>query len=363
MASIRPGKTAGTQEIRYYRDGRRYSETIHGTRRDAVLRAAVLDAESANRPGGAPATLGEAMGIWMAWGGNRHSPTSDMALEGRVRKWIRPRLGDVPLDRLNHQTLEAFYRDLRDHLSAGSIYNIHSDIRGALHLAVRNGHLAKSPADLVRLRRPRDHKEIVPPTPAMISALLAWADARETLAWSELALAVRIAVTTGCRRGEVCGLRWDDIDTERSRISILRNVIDLGDGKVQVRSTKTRVQRHIAVPPQVVKSAVAHRAQWLPHALGTREPLLLGSSGDHISPKTLSNRFNVARSGAGVRFRFHDLRHFAVSAWLTSMPLHEVSRAIGHSNISTTAEVYAHRLGYEVDRRPAETLGRLLPDL
>lgn len=363
MASIRPGKVVGTQEIRYYRDGKRYSETIHGTKRDAILRAAVLDAESGNRPGGAPATLGEAMGVWMAGGGNRHSPLSDKAVEGRVRNWVLPRIGNVPLERLTHQRLEAFYREIAPDLSHGSVKNIHYDIRGALNNAVRNGHLAKNPADLVKLRRTEEPREIVPPTPAMISTLLAWVDARDTMAWSELALAVRIAVTTGCRRGEVCGLRWGDIDTERARISILRNVVDLGAGKVQVRRTKTSVIRHIVVPPQVPEATVAHRERWLPHVPGPSEPLFLGTTGDHISPTTLSTRFTEARKQSGVHFRFHDLRHFAVSAWLTTMSLQEVSRAIGHRHMSTTANIYAHQLGDEIDRRPAETLGRLLPDL
>lgn len=360
MAGIRK-RGDGGWEIRWYAGKQRRSKTFHGTLREAKVQMALLEAADAGRSKAGPVSMADAMAVWLEEGGNRTSPNSYRAVESRTRNWVAPRLGHLPVDKITHRTLEAFYRDLSKHLSYDSIQNIRWDISGALRYALREGHITKNPAELVKFDRWEEVPEIEPPTVEMIAALLAWTDAKDRRPWAELGLAVRLAVATGARRGEICGFRWGDIDHDRSSIRIERNVISLKDAAVQVRKTKTNVKRVTGLPEPVIRRLDAHRARWfVDYPSGPDDPIIMGSEpGRHVNPQTISARFQMAKEGSGVHFRFHDLRHFAVSVWLTEMPLHDVSHAIGHRRISTTADTYGHKLPEAVvDRRFADAISR-----
>jgi integrase len=365
MATFR--QKGGGWELRWYEAGRRRSKMVYGTLRDVKAEAAIVERDAPKRPHGGPRTLEDAINGWLAHGGRRSSPTSNAAVAIRARRWIIPHIGHLPLERVTEAALEAFYRRLEEHLAYDSIRNIHWDISGALRLAVREGHLAENRAAKVQHLRKEDRPEIVPPSPAEVAKMLHHLDTANTLTAAELALAVCLAVSTGARRGEVCGLRWGDIDPEGFSVRIERNVVSahgFTDGAV-VRRTKTGTRRTVAVPAALIERLDAHRARWhhLDHESAPDEPILRGRGpGRPLTPAQLSARFRRALVATGLSFRFHDLRHFAASAWLEEggMSMQAVSRAVGHKRIATTVDTYGHRLNPEVDRRTAEAIERLL---
>lgn len=361
MATFR--QKGGGWELRWYEAGRRRSKMVYGTLRDVKAEAAIVERDAPKRPHGGPRTLEDAVNYWLAHGGRRNSPTSKAAVAIRARRWIIPHIGHLPLERVTEAALEAFYRRLEDDLSYDSIRNIHWDISGSLRLAVREGHLAENRAAKVQYLRKEDRPEIEPPSPADIAKMLAYLDDAATRTAAELALAIYLAAATGARRGEVCGLRWGDIDRAGLSVRIERNVVSahgFTDGAV-VRRTKTGTRRTVAVPLALMERLDAHRVRW--HGTEAEsapdEPILRGERG-HLNPQQLSARFRRALVATGLSFRFHDLRHFAASAWLEDMPMQAVSRAIGHKRIATTVDTYGHRLNPEVDRRTADAIDRLL---
>jgi integrase len=359
VASIKEGRRPGSWEVRYYvPGGKRRSKTVYGTYKQAERQAAVLEHEAGSHVATEGLTLGAALAIWLSHGATRRSPTSNRAIESRSRVHTVPRLGHYAVERITHQLLEGFYNDLAERLSYGAIRNIHSDISGALRLAVRNGHIERSPADKVEFHRWEEPKEIALPTVDELNAFLAVVDAKTTRASAELGIAVRLAIVTGARRGEICGLRWGDIDLATPRISIMRNVIDLPGAQVQVRQTKTGVRRHPVISAPLADRIATHRFRWPTLDPGDSSPLFPGRPDEPLSPTALSDRFKKAREEAGLRFRFHDLRHYAVSVWLTEMPMHDVSRAIGHRQVTTTVNTYGHAVEQGIDRRAAEAVAR-----
>jgi integrase len=356
MPSFTPTKSGNGWECRWYSGGQRRSKTLYGRWKAVEAEGYALEAADAGRPNSGPLTMADVLTLWEHQGGNRESPLSDKGVASRNRARTIPRLGHIRVEKVTHLTLEAFYRQMGEQgLSAGYIHNIHWDISGALNIAVRNGYIPENPAEKVHFGRRQERPEIVPPSVEDLTALLAHLDAKPSQTWAELALAVRIGIVTGARIGEICGLRWEDIDHEVPCISIVRNVVAVPGGAVDVRATKTKVRRRAVIHEALVARLEAHRLAWAQG--GTSGPLLFSSAG-HLSPGTLGSRFKIARKEAGLSFRFHDLRHFAVSTWLTEMPMYDVSRYAGHRQVATTTDTYGHQVNAEVDRRAIEAIAR-----
>jgi integrase len=169
-------------------------------------------------------------------------------------------LGDVPLAGLRPEHLDDLYARLlrqgaRDGkpLSGDSVRRVHGVARRALTVGVRWGWLATNPAFIAMpprtLRRP-----IQPPNPNEVARLLAAARARD----ADLATFLLLAATTGARRGELCGLRWADLDPATGQLDIVRAVI-IVNGAWVLTPTKTRQGRHIALDPTVLRELTAHR--------------------------------------------------------------------------------------------------------
>ena len=121
------------------------------------------------------------------------------------------RLGTKELRKLKASDFDAFYDQLgRDGLSATSIRRYHSVCSASLNQAVRWGLLERSP--VAQASPPTvDRHEPDAPTPEEVRLLIETAEAKDP----DLAALLFLAATTGCRRGELCGLRWSDIDFEK----------------------------------------------------------------------------------------------------------------------------------------------------
>jgi integrase len=165
-----------------------------------------------------------------------------------------------------------------------------------------------------------------------------------------------LAITTGMRQGELLGLRWRDVDVERGRLQL-------------VRQLKTRQSRRAVVLPELAVTAlVDHRdrqaaereqqgALWEEHGLVF--PNIVGRP---LNPNNLRQRsFFPLLARAGLpRIRFHDLRH-SCATLLLSEGVHPkiVSDLLGHSQIGITLDLYSH-VTATMQAVAAEAMGRLL---
>ncbi len=159
-----------------------------------------------------------------------------------------------------------------------------------------------------------------------------------------------LLLTRGMRRGELLGLRWEDIDLEAGRLRIVRARVVV-DGEVVESAPKTSSSRRsVPLDPLLVAELRAHRKRQMEERLRAGEAyegsgfVFTDELGLPIIPDTLSGRFDALITKAGTRrVRLHDGRHSAATLMLEDgTPVHTVSAILGHSKASITLDVYAH---------------------
>lgn len=161
----------------------------------------------------------------------------------------------------------------------------------------------------------------------------------------------------GLRRGEVLGLRWQDIDLTAGTVTV-RSTRVVAGGEVVTSSTKNRRSRTLKVGPEVIEDLLvlqgvqeieAHNAggRYNPDGL-----VVVNEAGDPIRPETYSDYFRAHAKAAGLpRIRLHDLRHTAASLLLSNgVPLTVAAKVLGHDP-QVLAQVYSHP--YEDDEAAA----------
>ena len=180
-------------------------------------------------------------------------------------------------------------------------------------------------------------------------------------------LFVRLAATTGARRGEMCALQWDDVDAAAGVLHIRRAVVQI-ENEVIVKDTKTHQGRRVALADESIELFTTRRARSEARAQSCGVELgawLFSDSLAHDSPampEQMTRRFSRLTVRLGVKVRLHDLRHFAATQALDAgIALPTVSKRLGHRDTTTTANIYAHAVNAS-DREAACVLARLIPN-
>ncbi len=162
-----------------------------------------------------------------------------------------------------------------------------------------------------------------------------------------------LAITTGLRRGELLGLRWDDVDLERGTLRVNRALVREG-GRHAVGETKTRRgRRQVNLTPGTVNALRAHRKHQLEEKIRLaglyedRGLIFSTQRGTPINPENLVKRsFKPLLKRAGLpEIRFHDLRHTCATL-LLGRGVHPklVQELLGHATIAMTLDTYSHYL-------------------
>ena len=171
-----------------------------------------------------------------------------------------------------------------------------------------------------------------------------------------------MALGLGLRQGEALGLRWADVDLVNARLWI-RHFLQRVDGQFQLVEPKTSQSRRSLDMPQVVVVALtAHRARQLEERLAAgaewqdRDLVFCGYLGQFLHGEWVTKHFQEVLQRAGLpRQRFHDLRHGCASILTAQgVPARVVMEILGHSQISTAMDIYAHV--FPEVRREAATL-------
>ena len=259
---------------------------------------------------------------------------------------VRGDLGNIKLGELTATGLERVYTGLYSTLSARTVRNVHGAVSSALNDAVRKKLLPYNPAAGCNLR-PSDTAESVAIETPDIERL------ESATAGTWLGIVVKLGADTGLRRGELCGLRWADLNFQTGQLRIARAVFQRDDGSVQEKPTKTRQIRQIALSPSTLAYLEMHRTEQRQIASmmgsGYRRDLdliLAGVDGDYLKPQSITNCLRRVTTSLGLKkVNIHTLRHSHGSILLgRGASLAVVSRRLGHSSPYTTAKIYAHSL-------------------
>jgi integrase len=315
-------------------------------------------------------TVGELLERWFDHGEADWSPTVVRSYRSIIDRVLLPRFGITPLRKLRAADIDAFYAELRKRggangarLSAASVRRIHSVLRRALGQAVKWGLLTTNPA--ANASPPREpHREASVPTARDVGRLIEGAQVVNP----DLSCFLRLAAVTGARRGELCGLKWRDIDFSRRRLIIERSIVVGPDSAMFEKETKTHASRRISVDAGTIEQLRFHRRRCKQAATAAgvvlREDTYVFShdvaNRTPWRPDYVTLAFSRIRDELGLNVRLHDLRHFAATNMLVSgQDVRTVSGRLGHANAATTLGVYAHFLE-SADQDAAELMGDLL---
>jgi integrase len=276
----------------------------------------------------------------------------------KTRRHILPALGRKRLRRLRPQQLDRLYdsmlhpTDGRRPLSPKTVYEIHLIIRGALTDAVRRGLVTRNVAlvaDAPKLRSiPKIEQQAW--TASQLRLFL------RAAAGHRLFPAFWLTAVTGMRRNELVGLRWSDLDTTHTRLSINRGLVAVGYELHETRGKTESSRRCIDLDPTTPAVLAGWRAMQAAEfaAVGIHDPgwMFTRPDGQPIHPHSISQTFERIARRAGVPvIRLHDLRHTAGTLLIAAgEPVKVVSERLGHASPTFTIETYQHVLpGMQAD--------------
>lgn len=317
------------------------------------------------------ATVGDLVTQWFELAKPDLSPSTVRGYTRNIETHILPALGKVPLARLGPAQLDRFYAGLRDHGGAGgrplaptSVRQVHAILRRALNQGMRWDWISTNPAALASPPRVR-RIQLAPPAPEDVLRLIAAAKERD----EDFACFLLVSASTGARRGELCALRWSDLDLDAGTLTITRSLVESEGGDLVEKDTKTHAARRIALDSSTVSELQSQRRRCGERALAVgasleKDTYVFSTTADGRSPQVpneVTKVFITLRNRVGLtEIRLHDLRHFAATRLLAAgVPVRTVSGRLGHANAATTLGVYAHFLEVS-DREAAEPMGALL---
>lgn len=264
-----------------------------------------------------------------------------------IKNQIKPYLGDRPLSALTTQELQKFYNTVKKkgrvkpdklhgtELADSMVRGIHMMLHEALDMAVRLRLIVKNPT--VGTTIPKNN---YPPKQILNDEQLDrfMKRIRQDERWYDF---FYTELTTGLRRGEICGLKWEDFDAENGKLKVRRSVAKRKGGGLNIGETKTETgTRTIVLPPSTAELLRKRKetavSEWIfPNIYEPEKPM---------HPDYAYHRLKTLLKQAELPLiRFHDLRHtFATMALEHGMDVKTLSATIGHVSSATTLDIYSH---------------------
>ena len=310
-------------------------------------------------------TLSEWLDRWLEeyMAGRIRSTTMD-GYRRDLDNHVKPYIGEKPLLRLSAEDLRSLYQTLMESgnrnkgsehgtgLSPTTVRGVYNTLHHALKTAVEEGLLPVDPAASVtppkvthKAKTILNHEQL---------EILKSAVKRDEI-WCDFFLT---ELTTGLRRGELCGLKWEDFDEAAGTLKICRTIRAKKGGGVGEGATKTYAGTRTILLPSSTDNLLRERkrsavTQWIfPDPLRPERP---------VSPGSAYRRLKAILEETGLPdLRFHDLRHtFATHALANGVDAKTLSGILGHTKASLTVDTYTHTTT-DMHQRAAEIVGSFL---
>ena len=257
---------------------------------------------------------------------------------------------NIKLKELTTEDIQEFYSAQLERVSANTVIHYHAVIHRALKYAVKIKTIQSNPA--VNVERPRKEKFIG-----------SFYDKKEIntlfdiIQGHPLEVAIKLAAFYGLRREEIIGLKWNAIDFENSTLTIQHTVTECNlNGKhIEVASDTAKTDSSLRTMPLVTnframllakKEKQEHYRKLCGRSYCKKylDYIFVNEMGERWKPRYLSDGFKRILEQNGLRrIRFHDLRHTCASLLLANnVPMKKIQEWLGHSDFSTTANIYAH---------------------
>lgn len=310
---------------------------------------------------------------WLEIAKGRLAVATYSSYAAMIKKPVGPyfRQRNLTLRELEARHLQMFYSEMLRKVKPNTIIHYHAIIHSALKYAVKTDMLVQNVAD--KVDRPKKNSF----QPVFLSAK-EMQKMFEALRGTKLELPVLVAAFYGFRRGEVLGLKWDAIDFERGTISVIRTVTTITlDGKqTEIEQQSAKTKSSLRTLPLIgsfreyflqVKEAQELNKQVCGNCYNHEYDgfVFVDELGERMRANYLTSAFPKFLESHGLRrMRFHDLRHSCASLLLANgVPLKHIQEWLGHSDFTTTANIYAH-LDYKSKITSAQAMetGLALPE-
>ena len=329
-------------------DGKRRQryETVRGTKRQAQARLSEI-LHSLNRGEyREPSTLtvAEYLDLWLReYVCPNLRPRTAEGYGTIIRKHVLPSLGHIRLVDLSPRHIQSYYAALLDRLSAQTIKHHHTLLHRAFEIAITWELLDRNPTQRVRTPRPEPSSAGTLSTDEVRRLI---ASARQT----HYHVPLHLALYAGLRRGEILGLRWEDVDMDTNTLNIRHTLMHVrGEGYIWGEPKSEGSRRTISMPAATMLLLRAHRERMEAEYAARGIPAMPQQvcalpDGRLMKPDALSRACRrIARQCDIQDMRLHDLRHTHASLLLSDgTPIHVVQARLGHQSITTTVDIYGH---------------------
>ena len=310
---------------------------------------------------------------WLEIAKGRLAVATYSSYAAMIKKPVGPyfRQRNLTLRELEARHLQMFYSEMLRKVKPNTVIHYHAIIHSALKYAVKTDMLVQNVADKVDRPKKNGFQPVFLSAEEMQKMF-------EALRGTKLELPVLVAAFYGFRRGEVLGLKWDAIDFERGTISVIRTVTTITvEGKqMEIEQQSAKTKSSLRTLPLIgsfreyflqVKEAQELNKQICGNCYNHEYDgfVFVDELGERMRANYLTSAFPKFLEDHGLRrMRFHDLRHSCASLLLANgVPLKHIQEWLGHSDFTTTANIYAH-LDYKSKITSAQAMetGLVLPE-
>jgi integrase len=235
-------------------------------------------------------------------------------------------------------------------VSANTVIHRHANIRKALQYALKTGLISFNPADRVERPRKGKYTAMTYNDKELDTLFLVVKDKR-------IELAVILGAFYGLRRSEVVGLKWDAVDFERKTITIRHTVteVSLNGKETIIAKDRTKTKSSYRTLPLVAPfEELLHKLKadqelnrnvcGKAYCQDYLDYIYVNELGERVKPNFITQNFEITLKNHSLKkIRFHDLRHSCASLlYANGVSLKEIQEWLGHSDISTTSNIYTH---------------------
>lgn len=277
--------------------------------------------------------------------------STKMIYRSQMKNHVTGSIGKIKLKKLNQPILQDFVDRLTENYSAKSVRIIYSTLKLALQAAHKNYYIY----DI--------YSEIILPKLTQKTVRVLSRDEQKQLeavifrAENRYDIGILVCLYTGIRIGELCALRWENINLKNGTIKIEQTAQRIDDGvdaktKINFNSPKTPASvRVIPIPDFLI-----HELEKYKKSAG----YILRDNGEYTDARNISRRFKKLLEEAGIEdMNFHATRHtFSTRALELGFDAKTLSEILGHASVTTTLRLYAHSLP-EYKKNEMERLGSL----
>ena len=273
--------------------------------------------------------------------------TTAYGYRGMIENYLKPQLGEIRLQKLTARDIQQYYTWLmgEKELSPNTVIKHHNLLTNTLNAAERQEYITKNPMRAVSPPKKRQ-REAKFYTPEQLGILL------DKAVGTRLELPVFICAYLGLRRGELCGLRWSDVDLEHKTITIENTRTQAGKKEIEKGTKTASSTRTLSLPEtlcDMLKAAKEHqqacRAEYK-NAYDDNDYVVVMEDGRPFRPNYLSELFGKFLADNDLpKIVLHELRHtFASLSNQAGIPAYNIGKALGHSTPATTQKIYTHLL-------------------